>query len=59
MEAEEAPAAAAAARGLEEAAPATPPVRAKPISGIRLGLVAIWAAIKGFFRRLFGGRAES
>lgn len=47
---EEAPAAGAPER------PAPAPVRAKPISGIRLGLSAIWSAIVGFFRRLFGGR---
>ena len=35
---------------------APPPAKAKPISGIRLGLAAIWAAIKNFFRRLFGRR---
>lgn len=33
---------------------APPPVKAKPISGIRLGLSAIWAAIRRFFGRLFG-----
>jgi carbon monoxide dehydrogenase subunit G len=36
--------------------PAAPPAKAKPISGIRLGLSAIWAAIKRFFARLFGKR---
>ena len=36
--------------------PAATPVRAKPISGISLGLAAMWAAIKGFFTRLFGKR---
>jgi uncharacterized protein len=36
--------------------PAPAPVKAKPISGIRLGLAAIWAAIAGFFRKLFGPR---
>jgi carbon monoxide dehydrogenase subunit G len=58
MEAEAAPAAAEAvgAGGVQRVAPAAPPVRAKPISGIRLGLAAIWAAIKSFFRRLFGRR---
>ena len=30
--------------------------QAKPIGGIRLGLAAIWASIKNFFRRLFGKR---
>ena len=38
------------------AAPVEPTVRAEPIGGIRLGLAAIWASIKGFFRRLFGKR---
>jgi len=41
-----------------EPAAARPTVRAKPISGIRLGLAAIWAAIVGFLRRLFGRRDE-
>src|SRR5262245_36265795 len=31
------------------------PVHAKPIGGFRLGLSAIWAGIKSFFRKLFGG----
>jgi carbon monoxide dehydrogenase subunit G len=48
--AEEAPGAGAPER------PAPVPVRAKPISGIRLGLSAMWSAIVGFFRRLLGGR---
>jgi hypothetical protein len=59
MAAEEAAPAAATVEGEETsaAAPAQPSVvRAKPISGIRLGLAAIWAAIKSFFRRLFGRR---
>jgi carbon monoxide dehydrogenase subunit G len=34
--------------------PAAEPIKAKPISGIRLGLAAIWASIKRFFARLFG-----
>lgn len=48
------------ASGAAEAAPAAAPegpaapVKAKPISGIRLGLAAIWAAIVGLFRKLFG-----
>jgi uncharacterized protein len=33
--------------------------RAQPISGTRLGLSALWAAIVGFFRRLFGRREPS
>jgi carbon monoxide dehydrogenase subunit G len=49
--------AAAAASGTEAAARAEEPVpvKAKPIGGIRLGIAAIWAAIAGFFRKLFGG----
>lgn len=46
-----------AAEGAEAAAVAPMP-RAKPISGIRLGLAAIWSAIVGVFRRLFGKRGE-
>ena len=37
------------------AAPAPAPVAAKHVGGIGLGLSAIWAVIKNFFRRLFGG----
>ncbi len=33
----------------------TPPVAAKPVGGIGLGLSAIWAIVKNFLRRLFGG----
>ena len=29
--------------------------RSKHVGGIGLGLSAIWALIKGFFRKLFGG----
>jgi carbon monoxide dehydrogenase subunit G len=32
-----------------------PPAKAKPIGGFRLGFSAIWAGIKSFFRKLFGG----
>jgi carbon monoxide dehydrogenase subunit G len=38
------------------AAPVDASARTKPIGGIRLGFAAIWAAIKRFFRRLFGKR---
>ena len=31
------------------------PVSAKPVGGIGLGLSALWAIIRSFFRRLFGG----
>jgi carbon monoxide dehydrogenase subunit G len=38
------------------APPAGPaPVAAKPVSGLSLGLSAIWALIVGFFKKLFGG----
>lgn len=40
----------------EAAAPVEASARAKPIGGIRLGLAAVWASIKGFFGRLFGKR---
>ena len=40
----------------EMAAPVEASPRAKPIGGLRLGLAAFWASIKGFFRRLFGKR---
>jgi hypothetical protein len=40
----------------EAATRPAPAVKAKPISGIRLGLAAIWAAIAGFFRKLFRRR---
>ena len=60
IEAEQAAAVAAPAEGeTREApaeAPARPTVKAKPISGLRLGIAAMWAAIVNFFRRLFGKR---
>ncbi len=34
------------------------PAKAEPIGGFRLGLSAIWAGIKDFFRKLFGGKRE-
>ena len=34
---------------------APPPVAAKPVGGIGLGLAAVWSSIVGFFKRLFGG----
>ncbi len=58
----QAPAAAAATPGeaategtAPTAAPASAPVAPKHVGGIGLGLSAIWAVIKNFFRRLFGG----
>lgn len=59
MEAEAAVPTEAAEGGVEAPAPAAAPVRARPISGIRLGLAAIWTGITSFFRRLFGGRGTS
>jgi hypothetical protein len=61
MEAEQAAAATSAEPTAEDSAapaeaPAQPAVKAEPISGIRLGLVAIWAAIVNVFKRLFGKR---
>jgi carbon monoxide dehydrogenase subunit G len=36
--------------------PTTPaPTAAKPVGGIGLGLSALWAVVRNFFRRLFGG----
>jgi carbon monoxide dehydrogenase subunit G len=37
------------------AAPAAEPPKAEPIGGIRLGLAALWSAVAGFFKKLFGG----
>jgi len=41
--------------------PAASPARpvAKPVGGIGLGLAAVWALIKNFFRRLFGGGSKA
>ena len=58
LRAESVSAPASAEAGAPAAEPRTvAPVKAKPISGISLGLAAIWVAIKGFFARLFGKRA--
>jgi hypothetical protein len=54
-----APARAPESAAATEGGAAPQPVKAKPISGIRLGLAAIWAAIGGFFRRLFSRRDRS
>jgi carbon monoxide dehydrogenase subunit G len=37
------------------AATSPAPLTAKPVGGVGLGLSAIWAIVKNFFRRLFGG----
>jgi uncharacterized protein len=60
-EAEAVPAGAAAGEPALVAAQAPAPKRtaAKPVGGIGLGLTAIWAVIKSFFRRLFGGGTTS
>ena len=55
--------AAAAGAPAEAAGPAAPaparPAAAKPVGGIGLGLSAIWAIVRNFFRRLFGGAART
>ena len=38
-------------------APSPTPATSKPVGGIGLGISAIWALIKNFFRRLFGRRS--
>jgi len=37
--------------------PPAPPVAAKPVGGIGLGLAAIWSIVRNFFRKLFGRKA--
>jgi carbon monoxide dehydrogenase subunit G len=61
MQAEQVAAAAGApaeAAGPAATAPARP-AAAKPVGGIGLGLSAIWAIVRNFFRRLFGGGART
>ena len=48
-----------AASASEAAAPAKPPVVAKPVGGIGLGIAAIWSIIASFFRKLFGLKPKS
>jgi len=48
--------AAATANAGAAPAPSKPPVVAKPVGGIGLGLAAIWSIIVGFFRKLFGSK---
>jgi uncharacterized protein len=53
-------AASAAPPDAPAAGPATPPpaaVAPRPVGGIGLALSAMWQLIKGFVRRLFGGRS--
>jgi len=53
-------AASAEASGSAAAAtPAKPPVVAKPVGGIGLGITAIWSIIANFFRKLFGLKPKS
>jgi carbon monoxide dehydrogenase subunit G len=40
-------------------AAAKPPVVAKPVGGIGLGIAAIWSIIANFFRKLFGLKPKS
>lgn len=54
LEQEQAAAEPATATAAAAPAPTPEPVTAKPIGGVRLGLWAIWRAIKRFFARLFG-----
>jgi hypothetical protein len=51
------PVASAAQPAGEDAGPTPQPlgyITAKPVGGIRLGIVAAWSIVKGFFRKLFG-----
>jgi carbon monoxide dehydrogenase subunit G len=41
------------------AAPTKPPVVAKPVGGIGLGIAAIWSIVANFFRKLFGLKPKS
>ena len=53
---------AASAEASGSAAAATsakPPVVAKPVGGIGLGIAAIWSIIANFFRKLFGLKPKS
>jgi carbon monoxide dehydrogenase subunit G len=52
-------AAAAADPETASAAPAKPPVVAKPVGGIGLGIAAIWSIVANFFRKLFGLKPKS
>ncbi|MGZ8652688.1 MAG: SRPBCC family protein [Actinomycetota bacterium] len=49
----------AAASESAATAPVKPPVVAKPVGGIRLGIAAIWSIIANFFRKLFGLKPKS
>jgi hypothetical protein len=45
----------AADQGVDSSPPPAPPAPAKPVSGLSLGLSAIWSLIVGIFKKLFGG----
>lgn len=45
--------------GAAAAEPTRPPVVAKPVAGIGLGLAAIWSIVANFFRKLFGLKPKS
>jgi hypothetical protein len=49
----------AEATGAVGEATKAPPVVAKPVGGIGLGLAAIWSIISNFFRKLFGLKPSS
>lgn len=49
----------AAAESEAAASPAKPPVVAKPVGGIGLGIAAIWSIVANFFRKLFGLKPKS
>jgi carbon monoxide dehydrogenase subunit G len=49
----------AAPAGAAPVAPVAPSAAAKPVGGLGLGLSAIWAIVKNFFRRLSGGGSRA
>ncbi len=49
----------AAAAAPQPEPPLPTPQAAKPVGGIRLGLIAVWSIIAGFFKRLFGGGSKT
>ena len=58
-EGDEVAASAEASGSAAAATPAKPPVVAKPVGGIGLGIAAIWSIIANFFRKLFGLKPKS
>ena len=55
MSAEQAASATTPATPAAATAPSTP----TPVGGIGLGMSALWAVIRGFFSRLFGGEKKA